>query len=850
MTFLVGVGTRRADQFVVDENSTRSVIFFGQEGDDTLGGGAGIDFLFGNDGRDLLIGNAGNDYLRGGDGRDTLLGGTGRDDLGGGDGDDVLAGGAGNDVLRGGDGEDIAEFAGLRSDYEILEFGRDGFLVRGISGAGLADGTDIVRDIELLRFADGTFVPGAPPPPSITGFTEDTGIVGDGLTADATPVIQGVTVANGRVEIFRDGESVGEARADANGDWQFEDSEGEGLADGSYSYTAQAIGRQGQASEATAPLVITVDRTAPEGSTLRLATSSDSGAVGDARTGFAHVNLAGTAEVGAIVVLESTGETVMVGEDGRFVLTDIALVAGANSFAYSVTDAAGNSAVQSIEVFREEMTLADPVISWNRATLEAIKTAGSVTAIATRVLGIESTAVLDTLAAIDGTRSLMVSLDAPEGISATAAIAAAAHRVLSTIYASQSATFDAKLAAELAQVPEGAARDEAVAFGRSVADAVMAIRAGDGWDTVLPPFLGGTDPGEWRPTPNAFLPGHQPHWGSVQTWAIESGDQFRPDGPPALDSATYTADFEEVKRLGSINSTERTEEQTEIARYWRDLAGTYTPAGRWAQIAEEVLVDNGYSTASSAWTLAVLNFVQADGAIAAWDAKYVYNFWRPVTAIREADTDGNPLTEADPTWAPLINTPNHPDYLSGHATCSAASAYALQMLLGDIAFSNSSVGLPGVTRSFDNFIEAALEAGKSRIYGGIHFNSANVDGIETGRQVAEYGVTRLVAEADTFDPVVLLGGLAGVLAEAPVLAGLAFDNREGLDSVQASLNGGAVRDIAVDGLGRFAVDIAALFGPLVDGDYTLRLLAEDAAGNESEAVLYNFTIEAPAPLIG
>ena len=850
MTFLFRLGSPRADRYVVDETTTRSVTFWGYDGNDTLGGGAGIDFLFGNDGRDLLIGNGGNDYLHGGNGRDTLLGGDGRDELHGGNGDDVLVGGAGNDVLRGGDGEDVAEFAGRRADYEIVDLGGNGFLVRGIAGAGLADGTDTLRSIELLRFADSTFVPGTPPPPVITGFTEDTGIVGDGLTADATPVLTGTATARIWVEIFRDGESIGRTRADSDGNWQFQDARGEGLADGSYSYTAQAIGRRGQASEPAAPLVIAIDRTAPEGSTLRLAASSDSGAVGDARTGFAFVNLAGTAEAGATVLLVDTGETVVVGADGRFVLTDIALTAGANSFTYSVTDAAGNSASQIIEVVREEATLADPVISWNNATLEAIRTAGSITSLATRVLGIESAAVLDTLAAIDGTRTLMVSLDAPEGISSTAAVAAAAHRVLSTIYPSQAAIFDAKFAGELAQVPEGAARDEAVAFGRAVADAVMALRAGDGWDTVLPPYLGGTEPGEWRPTPSAFLPGHQPHWGSVQTWALESGDQFRPDGPPALDSAEYAADFDEVKRLGSVTSTERTEDQTEIARYWRDLSGTYTPAGRWAQIAEEVLADNGYSTASSAWTLAVLNFVQADGAIAAWDAKYTFSNWRPITAIREADTDGNPLTEADPTWTPLINSPNHPDYLSGHATCSAASAYALTMLLGEIAFSNESVGLPGVTRSFDNFIEAAIEAGRSRIYGGIHFNAANVDGIETGRQVAEYGVTRLIAESDTFAPVVLLGTVGGVLAAAPILAGLAFDNRDGLDVVQVSLDGGTVQEIAVDGLGRFAVDIAMLFGAPADGGHTLRLVAEDAAGNLSDAVLYNFTIEASAPLIG
>lgn len=850
MTFLISFGSRRADRFVVDENETNPVLFWGNAGNDTLGGGAGWDFLFGGDGRDLLTGNGGRDVLFGGNGRDTLLGGEGNDDLFGGDGRDLLTGGAGDDFLHGGDGKDTAVFLGNFEDYEIIELSGGGFEVRGVAGAGLADGTDTLTSIELLTFADGTFVSGAPPPPVITGFSQDTGTLGDGVTSDATPTIQGTANPNTRIEVYRDGEFIGRTRSDESGQWQFEDRRGGDLTDGIYIYTAQALGTRGQESEQAAPLSSTVDSTAPDGITLRLSASSDSGEIGDSRTGFAAVNLVGTAEFGSTVWLEATGQTLVVGADGRFTFADIALVAGTNSFAFTVTDAAGNAANEVFEVIREEAILADPVISWNRATLEAIKTAGSITSISTRVLGMESAAVLDTLAAIEGTRTLMVSLDAPEGISSTAAVAAAAHRVLSTIYPSQVATFDAKLALELAQVPEGASRDEAVAFGRSVADAVMAIRADDGFDTALPPFTGGTDPGEWRPTPSGFAPGHQPHWGSVQTWALETGDQFRPEGPPALDSAQYAAEFDEVKRLGSINSTERTAEQTEIARYWRDLTGTFTPAGRWAQIAEEVLADNGYSSASSAWTLAVLNFVQADGAIAAWDAKYVFNFWRPVTAIREAANDGNPLTEADLTWTPLINTPNHPDYLSGHATCSAASAYALQMLLGDIAFSNESVGLPGVFRSFDNFIEAALEAGKSRIYGGIHFQSANEDGIETGRQVAEYGVARLVAEADTFAPVVLLGEMGAVLTEAPILAGMAFDNRDGLDQVMARLNGGAAQAVAVDGQGRFAVDIATLFGATADGDYTLTLMAEDAARNDSEVVTYNFTIEAPAPLIG
>lgn len=839
MTSALVVGTARGDRIVVDQRRGRSAVeVLGLGGDDTIIGGQE---------NDTLNGGGGDDWIIGVQGRDSLIGGSGHDSLFGGGGDDMLMGGGGFDLLLGGGGTDTARYLGNAADYQVIDLGGGSFIVKGIGGAGLADGTDLLLDVERLAFADGTVVAGTPAAPVITGLAIDTGLAGDGITADATPLVTGTAAAGVRVEVFRDGVSIGRTRADDDGNWSLEDRRGGGPGDGEYSYTAVAIGRSGQESAASAAYEVTVDTTAPGQASIGLANSSDTGALGDGATGFAFVTLTGTAEAGAVILFGD--KAVDVGADGRFTLADIALDAGLNSFSFTITDAAGNSTAQTIDVVRDATPIVDPVLSWNFATLEAIKAAGSITGVATRVLGMESAAVLDTLAAIEGTRTLMVNLEAPEDISAYAAVVSAAHRVLSTLYPSQAATFDAKLAADLATVPDGPAKDQAIDFGRTVADAVMAIRAIDGADKeFIEP--GSTGIGEWRVLP-PNIGGLNPQWGDVTPWALERGDQFRPDGPPDLTSAEYAAAFNEVKELGAINSATRTADQTEIARYWRDQSGSYTPAGRWAQIAGEVLADGGYSTSTNAWTLAVLNFVQADGAIAAWDAKYTFNAWRPITAIQLADQDGNPLTEADPNWRPLLTTPNHPDYLSGHATCSAASAYALTMMLGEIAFSNESVGLPGVTRSFDNFIDAALEAGKSRIYAGIHFEFANVDGIETGRQVAEFGVARLSAEADTFAPVVLLGAQTGMAAAGPpVLEGMAFDNRDGLDFVMASLDGGATRQVAIDAKGRFTLDLEALFGPVAPGAHSLVLTAEDAAGNDATPVVVAFSYVDGNTLIG
>jgi hypothetical protein len=380
---------------------------------------------------------------------------------------------------------------------------------------------------------------------------------------------------------------------------------------------------------------------------------------------------------------------------------------------------------------------AAPVLDWNQEALDAIQADASSPLVASRALALESIAVFDVLNAILEAPAYMVDLDAPDGISAAAAVAAAAHRVLSYSFPAQQAALDAELARSLAGVPDGPAEAAAVAFGRAVADTLVALRANDGWDAVVS-YAGGTAPGEWRPTEPGYLPALAPQWGAVMPFGLASGDQFRPGGPPDIASAQYAAALEEVRRLGSATSAERTAEQTEIALFWADGRGSYTPPGHWNQIATDLAELVGSSAEGSAGMLAELNVALADAAVAAWDAKYTYGFWRPITAIRLAGTDGNEATTADEDWSPLLATPNHPEYVSGHAVFSGAAAEVLSDYFGDLAFSASSVGLPGVTREFDSFAEAAAEASRSRVYGGIHFEFSSQDGLAMGQDIGEW----------------------------------------------------------------------------------------------------------------
>jgi membrane-associated phospholipid phosphatase len=217
---------------------------------------------------------------------------------------------------------------------------------------------------------------------------------------------------------------------------------------------------------------------------------------------------------------------------------------------------------------------------------------------------------------------------------------------------------------------------------------------------------------------------------------------MRPPGPPSLDSAQWVADYNEVKALGAANGASRTPEQSLIALFWSDGPGTETPPGHWNRVAQHVSADRRSSLEETARLFALLNIAMADAAICAWDAKYTYNFWRPVTAIRNGEADGNPATVADPSWTSFIVTPPFPDYVSGHSTFSGAAATVLAKFYGTdkISFTLGSDGLPGVTRPFTSYSAAAREAAISRLYAGIHFRTASEDGLAAGIAIGEWTI--------------------------------------------------------------------------------------------------------------
>jgi PAP2 superfamily protein len=379
-----------------------------------------------------------------------------------------------------------------------------------------------------------------------------------------------------------------------------------------------------------------------------------------------------------------------------------------------------------------------PVIDWNQVLLSIVNTPGAQPANIqpTRNFAILHAAIYDAVNSVDRThRPYLVSVRAPRDASETAAADAAAHTALVGLYPAQASTVDADYGAELAQVPDGPAKDKGVRLGQQVADELLAIRANDGSSVTPPPFVPGTAPGNYQLTPPNFAAPVFTTWGQVTPFVLDHGDQFRPAPPPPPTSDAYAAAINEVKSLGSAASTTRTAEQTQIGRFWNPPIQNF-----WNQIAETVAVVHHSDLPTTARLFATLNLSFADSAIAFYDAKYTYRLWRPVTAIRLADTDGNPNTVADPNWLPLSgNTAPDPSYPGAHSTISAAGADVLSSFFGgDQSFSVTSPALPGVTRSFTSFDAAAQEAGLSRIFSGQHTRLDHVAGLELGHDVAGF----------------------------------------------------------------------------------------------------------------
>jgi hypothetical protein len=264
------------------------------------------------------------------------------------------------------------------------------------------------------------------------------------------------------------------------------------------------------------------------------------------------------------------------------------------------------------------------------------------------------------------------------------------------------------------------------------------------------PYTPGTAPGQWQRTFPDYFPPLLTQFPHVTPFAMTSPAQFRPGPPPALDSAEYAAAVDEVQRLGGFTSSERTEEQTEIALFWADGGGTFTPPGHWNQIAADVSLAKSTPLMENARLFAMLNVASADAGISCWETKYFYNLWRPIDAIRKADIDGNEATVAQPNWIPLIRTPNFPSYTSGHSTFSSAAATILNNVFGtNVSFSSTADDHTGfrerplsneqvVTRQFTSFDQAAEEAGRSRVYGGIHYQFESTVGKEVGHAIGDW----------------------------------------------------------------------------------------------------------------
>jgi hypothetical protein len=381
---------------------------------------------------------------------------------------------------------------------------------------------------------------------------------------------------------------------------------------------------------------------------------------------------------------------------------------------------------------------ADVVTDWDATMLDAQAVDNTAAPPGTRLAAIVQISVFD---AVNGIRpefhSIYVRPAAPRGASRGAAAASAAHEALVTEFPAQKAMFDERLAVSLSTVGGSQASIAAgVAWGRQVADAVLARRAHDGSDSVLPPYVIGTAPGDWQPTPPLFLTTPAFRFAAVtEPFGYSSPSRFRPAPPPALTSAAYTRGFDEVEKLGSATSTARTARQTQTALLW----GTDSVVGFWNRAALQIFARHRLSLVREARILALVNAAETDGNIAVWDAKNVYDTWRPITAIRNAATDGNPATTPDPAWAPLITTPPFQDYPSGHAGVSASAAGVLASFFGDrTRFAVSSVGLPGVVRNYRSFSRALADIEDARMLAGIHFRVDSAVGRVMGAKIARY----------------------------------------------------------------------------------------------------------------
>jgi PAP2 superfamily protein len=379
------------------------------------------------------------------------------------------------------------------------------------------------------------------------------------------------------------------------------------------------------------------------------------------------------------------------------------------------------------------LTSADVITDWNERAVTAGYTARVTPGVSARNIAMVHLAMFEALNSIEPRYTpYRTHLATESSASREAAAASAAHYILVREYPDQAKEFDKALEASLAAVPDGPPKTEGMRLGEQAARVILDERRADGADApnTYRPF---TVAGKYVPTVFPVMSS----WGAVRPFALKSGNQFAPVAPYALTSMQWAKDYAEVKKMGAKTGSARTAEQTEIARFW-ELVGpaTYNPVARQLSAAKSLdVVDN-------ARLFALFSIAASDAGVAIFDAKYKYNFWRPVTAIRNGDLDGNNATERDPNWEPFIATPMHPEYPCAHCTFQSTAASVLETFFGSNAatFTLTSTTAPGVTRRFSKLSDYVAEVVNARVYDGVHYRTSGGAGAAMGRKIGQYTV--------------------------------------------------------------------------------------------------------------
>jgi hypothetical protein len=391
----------------------------------------------------------------------------------------------------------------------------------------------------------------------------------------------------------------------------------------------------------------------------------------------------------------------------------------------------------------EAPPLENVVLRWNRVLMETVRTPGahpSATIFPVRSFAMMHAAMFDAVNSIDRSFTpYLIEARVRRRASIDAAAAQAAHDVLVSLYPARQAIF----AAELQNSLEGISlirAIEGIRVGQSVAARMLQFRQNDGWTVTPPAYVLPPLPGNWQPTPPANANPTFTHYPAVLPFATMNGTHFAPNPPPALTSAEYARDFNEVKEIGAVNSATRTAEQTLTAQLWANIGTPTSFFIVWNNVARTIAISRNNSTVENARLFALLNIAHHDALQTSFASKYVHGLWRPVTAIRRADEDGNAATAPDPNWSSLIPAPPYPSYAGNMAAIGTSQSTILALFFGrdDIMFQHTWEGTPGVTRSYPGFTAMADEEANSRLYGGIHFRFDNVAGQSIGRNVANY----------------------------------------------------------------------------------------------------------------